>query len=82
MALPKIAEARDLSEENLSQEILETKKKLANLRLLKATGRLEKTHEFKHARHWLAQLLTVEGERLRQTETVSSESTVTSDEAE
>ncbi len=73
MALPKIADARDLSDENLSQEILETKKKLANLRLLKATGRLEKTHEFKHARHWLAQLLTVEGERQRQTETAVSE---------
>lgn len=73
MALPKIADARDLSEENLSQEILETKKKLANLRLLKATGRLEKTHEFKHARHWLAQLLTVEGERHQQAETAVSE---------
>jgi large subunit ribosomal protein L29 len=73
MALPKIAEARDLSDENLSQEILETKKKLANLRLLKATGRLEKTHEFKHTRHWLAQLLTVEGERQRQAETAETE---------
>jgi large subunit ribosomal protein L29 len=73
MALPKIADARDLSDENLSQEIIETKKKLANLRLLKATGRLENTHEFKHARHWLAQLLTVEGERQRPAETAVSE---------
>ena len=66
MALPKVKDARALSEEDLSQAILDTKKKLANLRVLKATGRLEKTHEFKHARHWLAQLLTVEGERQRE----------------
>ncbi len=74
MALPKVKDARALSDEDLSQAILDTKKKLANLRLLKATGRLEKTHEFKHARHWLAQLLTVEGERQRQTPETSTTS--------
>lgn len=63
MSFPKIEEARQLNDEELSQQILEVKKQLANLRLLKATGRLEKTHEFKHIRHRLAQLKTVERER-------------------
>ncbi|NJO44340.1 MAG: 50S ribosomal protein L29 [Oscillatoriales cyanobacterium RM1_1_9] len=63
MAFPKAEEARQLTDEELSEQILEVKRKLANLRLLQATGRLEKTHEFKHARHRLAQLMTVEHER-------------------
>jgi large subunit ribosomal protein L29 len=36
---------------------------LFDLRLQQATNRLEKTHQFKHARHKLAQLMTVESER-------------------
>lgn len=63
MAFPKIEDARSLNDEELASEILEAKKKLLELRLLKATGRLEKTHEFKHTRHRVAQLITVEKER-------------------
>lgn len=63
MALPKIEEARKLSDEELAAKVLATKRKLFDLRLQKATRRLEKPHEFKHARHLLAQLLTVERER-------------------
>ena len=63
MSFPKIEEARQLSDEELSKEILEVKKQLANLRLLKATGRLEKPHQFKHTRHRLAHLNTVARER-------------------
>ena len=74
MSFPKIEEARQLNDEELSQQILEIKKQLANLRLLKATGRLEKPHGFKHTRHRLAQLKTVERERQ-----ISNQSSVTSD---
>ncbi|NEO83224.1 MAG: 50S ribosomal protein L29 [Spirulina sp. SIO3F2] len=63
MALPKVADARKLNDEELAAEILNAKKKLFELRLQKATRQLEKTHEFKHIRHWVAQLLTVERER-------------------
>lgn len=63
MALPKIADARKLSDEELSQAVLEAKRKLFQLRLQKATGRLAKPHEFKHTNHWVCQLLTVETER-------------------
>ncbi len=65
MPLPKISEARELSDEKLAEEIVAVKKQLFQLRLQKATRQLEKPHQFRHARHRLAQLLTVEGERKR-----------------
>ncbi|RMF28399.1 MAG: 50S ribosomal protein L29 [Cyanobacteria bacterium J083] len=63
MALPKIEDARQLNEEELAAEILAVKQQLFQLRLEQATGRLEKPHLFKHTKHRLAQLLTVETER-------------------
>lgn len=63
MPLPKISEARSLSDEELGAQITALKKQLFQLRLQKATRQLEKPHQFKHARHQLAQLLTVEHER-------------------
>lgn len=66
MALPQIEDVRNLSAEQLNEQVLEVKKQLFDLRLQQATGQLEKTHQFKHLRHRLAQLLTVEGELKRQ----------------
>ncbi len=63
MPLPKIEDARSLSEQELGDEILAVKRQLFQLRLQQATRRLEKPHQFKHARHRLAQLMTVEHER-------------------
>jgi large subunit ribosomal protein L29 len=63
MALPKIEDARNLSDEELAEEILAVKRELFQLRLEQATRRLEKPHLFKHTKHRLAQLLTVERER-------------------
>ncbi|MDJ0843180.1 MAG: 50S ribosomal protein L29 [Crocosphaera sp.] len=63
MALPKIDDVRKLNDEELAEEILTTKRKLFDLRFQQATRQLEKTHEFKHTRHRMAQLLTVERER-------------------
>ncbi|NCR58305.1 MAG: 50S ribosomal protein L29 [Microcystis aeruginosa LL13-06] len=63
MALPKIAEVRKMSDDEIADAILAAKKKLFELRLQQATRRLEKTHEFKHTRHRLGQLLSVERER-------------------
>ena len=65
MPLPKIAEIRDLSDEEVAEQIIAVKRELFELRLQKATSRLEKTHEVKHKKHRLAQLLTIEGERKR-----------------
>ena len=50
MPLPKIAEARELNDERLAEEIVAVKRQLFQLRLQKATRQLEKPHQFKHAR--------------------------------
>ncbi|MCW6035122.1 50S ribosomal protein L29 [Spirulina subsalsa FACHB-351] len=72
MALPKVSDARKLSDQELSAAIVEAKKKLFDLRLQQATRRLEKTHEFKHTRRWIAQLLTVETERQKMADASAS----------
>jgi large subunit ribosomal protein L29 len=63
MALPKIADARSLNDEELSDQILAVKKELFQLRMQQGTRQLEKPHQFKHVKHRLSQLLTVERER-------------------
>lgn len=63
MPLPKIEEIRELSDQELNDRILETKKELFQLRFQKATRQLEKPHQFKHLRHRLAQLMTIERQR-------------------
>ena len=65
MAYRKIAEARNLTDEELATEIVTAKQKLFQLRLEQSTGRLEKPHEFKHTKRWIAQLFTVQTERTK-----------------
>lgn len=76
MALPKISEVRDLSAEDLNEQIQTARKQLFDLRFQKATRQLEGSHQFKHTRHRLAQLLTVQRERqLEQASTPTTSST-------
>jgi large subunit ribosomal protein L29 len=63
MPLSKVSEARALSDQALSEQIESLKRELFDLRMQKATRRLEKPHQFKHLRHQIAQLMTVEHER-------------------
>ena len=64
MALSKISEARALSDEELLTAIADAKRDLFQLRFQKATRQLDKqVHQFKHTRHRLAQLMTVQRER-------------------
>ncbi|MBU6228506.1 MAG: 50S ribosomal protein L29 [Cyanobacteria bacterium REEB459] len=64
MALSKIESARNLSDEELIEAIVEVKQELFQLRFKQATRQLSKeVHQFKHARHRLAQLMTVQRER-------------------
>jgi len=65
MPLPKISEARELDDTQLAEQIVAVKKQLFQLRLQKATRQLDKPHQFRHAKHRLAQLLSVEHERKR-----------------
>jgi large subunit ribosomal protein L29 len=71
MPLPKIEDARQLSDAELEEQIIAVKRELFQLRFQQGTRKLEKPHQFKHARHRLAQLMTVERER--QSMAVSSE---------
>ncbi|OUT72488.1 MAG: 50S ribosomal protein L29 [Synechococcus sp. TMED19] len=70
MALPEIAEARKLSDNEISEQINGTRRELFDLRFQQATSRLENPHRFRHARVKLAQLLTVQQERQRSTTTL------------
>lgn len=64
MALPNVEDARQLSDQELANEIVAVKRHLFDLRFQKATRQLEKeVHQFKHTRHRLAQLMTVQRER-------------------
>lgn len=63
MPLPKIQDARKLSDQELADEVLAAKRELFQLRMQKATRRLEKTHQFKQLRHKIGQMMTVLGER-------------------
>ncbi|WP_287128276.1 50S ribosomal protein L29 [Candidatus Cyanaurora vandensis] len=65
MALSKISELRELSDEDVREGILSCKKELFELRVQKATRQLEKVHTLVHAKHKLAQLMTVAAERKR-----------------
>lgn len=63
MPLPKIKEVRNLSDQELADGILASKRELFELRMQKATRRLEKPHQFRHVRHRIAQMMTVVRER-------------------
>ncbi len=63
MPLPKIEDARNLSDGELADEILAAKRELFALRMQQATRRLEKPHQFRHVRHRIAQMMTVLAER-------------------
>jgi large subunit ribosomal protein L29 len=75
MSLSKIKDARNLSDEELADAILAVKRLLFDLRMRQSTRQLDKPHEFKHARHRLAQLMTVEGERKRRSAAAAKLST-------
>lgn len=72
MPLPKIDEVRELSDQDIADQIAAVKKELFQLRFQKATRQLEKPHQFKHLRHRLAQLMTIERERQHQSADSSS----------
>lgn len=63
MPLPKIEDARKLNDQELDEQIIAVKRELFQLRFQQGTRKLDKPHLFKHARHRLAQLMTVERER-------------------
>ena len=67
MARPEIAEVRNLTAGELTEQINATRRELFDLRFQQATRRLEHPHRFKQARIKLAHLLSVQKERQRST---------------
>ena len=65
MPLPDTAELRNLTDEDLTQQINDIRRELFDLRFQQATRQLTNTHRFKEARIKLAKLLTVQKERSR-----------------
>nr|WAM63992.1 50S ribosomal protein L29 [Ishige okamurae] len=59
MGLPKIKEIKTLKLSELEDEILNSKKHLFNLRLLRSTRQDFKSHRFKHIKHRLRQLMMI-----------------------
>lgn len=68
MGLAKFADIRSLSNEEISDAIIETENKLFNLRFKKATRQNFKPHEIKDTKRRLAQLKTLLTLRLQNLE--------------
>ena len=65
MTRPDTAEVRKLTDADITTKIDSLRRELFDLRFQQATRQLTKTHRFKEVRLELAQLLTVQTERLR-----------------
>ena len=59
------SELRNLADTDITKQIDDLRRELFDLRFQKATSQLNNTHRFKEARIKLAQLLTVQNERMR-----------------
>ena len=63
MSFQSFSEFKDLDDVKLSQEIVDAKKSLFDMRLKKATRQTFKPHLFKHTKRKIAQLMTIERQR-------------------
>ncbi len=61
--MTKVAEFRDHSVDQLSDQLVKLKKEQFNLRFQRASGQLENTARFRVVRHDIARIMTVLGER-------------------
>lgn len=68
MSLSQFATIISLSNKEISEEIIKTGNEIFNLRFKKATRQNFKSHELKNAKRKLAQLKTLLGIRLQETE--------------
>ena len=63
MSFQSFSELKELDDVKLSQEIVDAKKSLFDMRLKKATRQTFKPHLFKHTKRKIAQLMTIERQR-------------------
>lgn len=78
MAFPKMDDIRQLSDQEVTDEIAATRRRLFDLRFQKGIRKLETgSHQFKQERHRLSQLMTLQ--RQRQLAQASTSEAETSD---
>ena len=63
MAEKEQSDLKKLSDNEINEQISDTRRELFDLRFQRATRQLTETHRFKKARVQLAQLLTIQSER-------------------
>ncbi len=64
MAFPKMDEIRELSDQEIIDQIAASRRQLFDLRFQKGIRKLDSgTHQFKQIRHRLAQLMTLQRQR-------------------
>ena len=63
MSLKKIDEIKKLSIDEINKEIINLKKEIFDLKFKQSTKQKIKPHIFKHKKHTLAQLLTLETQK-------------------
>ncbi|MDA0672852.1 MAG: 50S ribosomal protein L29 [Cyanobacteria bacterium] len=83
MAFPKMDDIRQLSDQEIADEIVAVRRRLFDLRFQKATRKLESGfHQFKQERHRLAQLMTLQRQRQGAEQADSSTSPAVTETAE
>jgi|TARA_B110000240_G_scaffold131930_1_gene146459 large subunit ribosomal protein L29 len=68
MSLPKYADIISLSNKEISEEIIKTENEIFNIRFKKSTRQSFKSNELTNAKRKFAQLKTLLGVRLEETE--------------
>ena len=63
MTFTNFVELKELDDTQVAQSILNCKKELFDLRLQKATRQSFQSHNFKHLKRKISQLLTIERQR-------------------
>ncbi len=69
----KAEQLRELSDDELTLRLRDTRKELFNLRFQHATGQLDDPHKLNLTRREIARLLTVQAERTRARATAAGE---------
>ena len=65
MSFSKIDDIKNLTYKDLEEQIIEVKREIFDLKIKKATRQDIKPHLFKHQKHKLAQLLTIQSSKTR-----------------
>ncbi|MDW3096801.1 MULTISPECIES: 50S ribosomal protein L29 [Parvibaculaceae] len=63
MGLMKIADVRDMTPDQMDDEVVKLRKEAFNMRFQRATGQLDNTARLRVIRRTIARIKTIQGER-------------------